>query len=785
MAVNAAPSIRSKATPNSATGAIVNAKSFAPEPTLTDVSILVDESGSLTEADVREEIKAATTIAFSGLNSRSRVSIYGFGSQNKTGQNAITAACPPLVLDSSVKADAIGACVRKLHHRDDSEGADTDHAAALAQAMSALSNGGPQGALKMIFLLTDGRLDVHASPIYGRIESDRNGEALKQVDTQLALARTNGTQVWPLGFGDQIDRAALDRFAAGGSQGGCDERSASKPRARVVHDSGDVLDSLTEAFAAAGCTGRSRGGETTLGAGETRELKINIPIIATDGTITVAKGDPRVRVDFLDPDGKTVPADGKIGDSEFERAGENATVEKLSIVNPKNGDWKVKLTAPDRLSKQLVSATAIWQGAVSSSLVVDPPSARVGQPLTVRLSLVTRRGAITDAKALSGLTFTVQAQGPSLGAANSIVVRDDGRAPDDRAGDGRYAGTFDAPPRPGDLTFTGVVSGYGVRAEKVPVTVAVTAEGLPVQGRVAFSSGAVVHPGGEVRGKVTMENKAAPARGRLVLEGSGRARATLAGATDLAIGSGTTTHPFTVRFPPDAGLGGTSLTVKVVDAADPSKTYAVNQLTVTVKNPPGWLQRHWHEIAGVLLLLLLVAFLAYLRRRARRARVDVRGLRASLRQDGEELTVLKAPGKWAPEFRFVVHDSSDGRDPGLDYPHPGDRPVRARRGAPGKVVVQIPDGPRYEIEIGTGGEPYEETGLMLAFTDVTRRRSVRPRRTGDRAGDRARTRADATSTDRPDDLGTSGGRPDDPGSGTGQAEPSTTSTSSTYNDPWL
>ncbi len=47
----------------------------------------------------------------------------------------------------------------------------------------------------------------------------------------------------------------------------------------------------------------------------------------------------------------------------------------------------------------------------------------------------------------------------------------------------------------------------------------VSAEAPALQSRVAFSSDPVVHPGDEVRGKVTMENAGAPVRGWLVLEG--------------------------------------------------------------------------------------------------------------------------------------------------------------------------------------------------------------------------------------------------------------------------
>jgi hypothetical protein len=749
----------------------------APEPTLMDVAILVDESGSLSPADVREEIKATATIASGGLNPKSRVSVYGFGSQNSVGQNPITVACQPTTLDSAVKVDALGACIKKLHRRSAAEGNDTDHAAALATAVSTLQSGGPDKALRVVFLLTDGRLDVSRSPNYGRIPGDRNAEAQRQVKTQLGLAATNHIQVWPLGFGSNIDTAALNAFAAGGDRQACDERPESKPTARVVHDSRDVLRSLTQAFAAASCSGVSQSDSATLEAGATRDLKIDIPIIATDGSITVAKGDPKVRVDFKDPTGRTVPTSGNVGESQFKRAGENSTVETLNVVNPVNGTWTVRLTAPHSMSRQLVSATAIWQGAVSSSIVVEPPTARTGQPLTVRLSLVTRQGAIADAKALSGLNFTVQAVGPTLAGPQSIVVRDDGKSPDDRAHDGRYAGTFTAPDRAGDLTFTGVVSGYGVLAEKVPVTVAVSANAPALQGRVEFSSNAVVYPGSQVTGTVSMENGGPQVPGRLVLEGSERARATLRGSTDFTIQPGRTTRAFSVAFPRDAGLGGSSLTVKVVNAGDLSKVYANGQLTVTVKKVPGWPQRHRYEIAGALVLLLLLAAFAWLRRQAHRRKVDVRGLQASLRQDGEQIgPALKAPRKWAAEFRFVIRDVETGT-PRLDFPRPGDQVLRARRGSAGTVMVSTPAGERYEIAIGSEGEPVEEVGLTLAFNDTRSRRSARARARSTRPKGARRAAGSSGSTG-------STGPERSPAEAT--PDPATTpARPSTYDDPWL
>src|SRR5216683_6648636 len=49
------------------------------ETTPLDIVILVDESGSESNTDVRHEIEAAGTIAQTPLNVRSRVTVVGFG----------------------------------------------------------------------------------------------------------------------------------------------------------------------------------------------------------------------------------------------------------------------------------------------------------------------------------------------------------------------------------------------------------------------------------------------------------------------------------------------------------------------------------------------------------------------------------------------------------------------------------------------------------------------------------------------------------------------------------
>ncbi|WP_344835401.1 VWA domain-containing protein [Actinocorallia longicatena] len=689
------------------------------QTTPLDMVIAVDESASLSSEDVVQEIAATSTIAQAVLNPKSRVTVIGFGSNNG-GPNQVAArqVCRPTLVDSEMNRQYLASCVKDLHLRTAAEGADTDHVAALSKSLSALYDDSPVGALKVVFLLTDGKLDVPNSPNYG--DGDRNAEARTQLALGLKRAKDTKVQIWPLGFGSGVQQSALDKFSEGGSQDGCDPRSESRPKARVVRDSRDVLRSLSEVYALATCSGLSQTDSTTLEKGQQRDLKIAIPVIATDGTITVTKGDPKIRVDYLDPSGTAVGASS--GESTFTRSGENTATESLRIVNPVNGVWTVRLSAPEAMGKQLVSATALWQGAVRASILVDPPSAQIGQNLVVRLSLITRTGALTDANALRGLDFNVVASGVGLTAPRKVPVHDDGKAPDDVKNDGRFAGEFTAPNEVGTLSFTGEVSGVGLHAEQVPVTVQVTSEKAGVEGHVAFVTDGHVNPGATVKGKITTRNATGSAqRAVLTLDGAGPARAAVAPGTAVELPPGDSAHDFSVTFGADAKLGGTSLTLRLVGESDPASVYANGLLTVTIEEPPTWAQRHRWWIVGALVLLLATVVGLWLRRRAWRSRVNARGLVVSLNRDGERVgRELKAPTRWSREFRFTIHNA-DGRQAALGHYQPGSPRYTASRGRDG-VVVRTPQG-EMEISFGSDGQPLEG-GLMLAFRDERPRRTI-------------------------------------------------------------
>jgi hypothetical protein len=219
------------------------------EPITTDVVVLVDESGSETAYNVHQEAEAAETIAEDALNSRSMVTVVGFGSNNGLpGQQAATQVCRPTVIDSPPSRQYLADCVSALHHRTPQEGNDTDFAAAMGQALSYFGKDVPPNAVKAIFLETDGVLDVHGSPQYGPIPANRNAAAQQILNQELAQAKAAGVQVWPLGFGSQATQSSLNAFAKGGSQQGC-----VKPNAQIVTSASDVVHSLEALFASATC----------------------------------------------------------------------------------------------------------------------------------------------------------------------------------------------------------------------------------------------------------------------------------------------------------------------------------------------------------------------------------------------------------------------------------------------------------------------------------------------------------------------------------------------------
>jgi hypothetical protein len=383
-----------------------------------DAVILVDESGSETPAKVADERATTSEIVTSLLNTRSRVTVIGFGGVNHVApnQDPVDVACEPTIA-SPANYGYLTSCVDGLHRRSEQQGDDTDYAAALGQAMSyfnpqtAAGQLSPPGATKVILMMTDGAVDVHRNTQqYG--SNWQLGE-LTQIDDQLAIARSEHVQFWALGFGTDIGTsvdgtsiikaqalAYLNAMAAKGGQAVCDGQPASvQPYAQWVDDPDDAFTTLGQLNADASCAGYNTN-RTPIGGGAIGSLTVQIPEIASGGVISVDRVNPEVQVTFTQPDGQPWT------DSSALSGQDTSPVESLhlpDITSGEVGTWTINLTAPTGLASEVVRASALWQSAVRAEISANPTSVKLGQPICSVVSLLGPRGPVSNSAGISSL----------------------------------------------------------------------------------------------------------------------------------------------------------------------------------------------------------------------------------------------------------------------------------------------------------------------------------------------------------------------------------------------
>lgn len=640
------------------------------------VVVLVDESGSLSQDDVVKEQEAARTIAFSVLAPGSTVSVVGFGSSNAPGQSAVDVACPPTLLDTAQKRDSLANCVGALHRRKPEEGDGTDHVAALQQAYDFIARAGQEK--KVVFLLTDGKLDVSSSPHWGDTAARRNGAAAAKVKEVLADLEATGAQVWPLGFG-KVDQAALQGFAKGRS---CTP-AARDPHEQITPTSAELLAALNEAFSAASCVKYGPIDRGNLPQGGSVELTIDIPAAASDASILVYKRDPRVQVEYRAPNAsQPAPA---AGGSAFEFAGQTTQTESLRITDPEPGRWTIRLSSAD-VPAQDVAATVVYQAAVKAFLTISPPQPAAGQAVDVNMQVWARGRAVTDRQTLQGLSFVTALTGSAGFSEQRVTLADDD-------GDGTFTGQLRVPDgASGDLTFTGQVTGIGIGGDTRVLSTKVQAGVAALQAQILFDSNrAAVTPGGTVSGTVSVTNNSGqPAGLRLEVADPSPGTALTVEPAVVQATTGVSTARFTLRFDPNTALGTSAATLRLVDAADPGLVVAQRLFAAEVAPEPGIAQQlFWLWVA---LAVLLAGALVYLlsRLRARHEAGKVRGLRVQLLQSGFVVSELEPRDPGGKLFGFVIHEDFTGLQ--LQHAGPAEANVYQIRRDGRRISLATPGG---------------------------------------------------------------------------------------------
>ncbi|MCX2185349.1 VWA domain-containing protein [Streptomyces sp. SKN60] len=689
-----------------------------------DFVVLVDQSESLADQDLARETEAAALIGQGEISERSRAAVIGFGSSEKAGQSPVNEVCPLAVVDAAGR-QRLSDCVKQLNRRDRARlGPGTDFPAAVRQAVTRLTeNGGTAGdggpaknpgapaapkTPKVVFLLTDGRLDVSDSPEYGTDAPSRQSNGEKRLAEELARARAAGVQIWPLGFGGEIDRAALTAMAEGGYRGACSEVPGSAPRMRVVAGSGQIDKALQETFAAARCASIVDG---TAGK-PPADLFVTIPPIATDGSLTVAKHDPKVRVTYFDPRNRPVPTRGDFDGSAFEVSGADGPVEALRVRNPLPGRWRVHIEAPEGHRDREVAVRAIWQGRLRSAVVLDPVAPRAGQEAVVEVRMQTRRGVvITDPRQLQGVTVSARITGDGGFAPVTVRLADDGKAPDRTAGDVRFTGRLTVPATAtGDLEIVADMAAPGVTSDRRPFHTTVT-QGTPLLEAQVSVDRVTVHPGDTVHGWVDLTNHdSAPHTLRLALEdepggtgansgpGSGLA---LAPATVVAQPGPATRAEFTLTVGKDAPLGALGGRLVVLDTGRGDSKLDAVFLDVRVEAPPTWWDRWWPYVVGGAIALVLLAAVAAVRIAVGRRTKDLTGVRIELLRDGVVLHTLVVHAGQSPggEYEFGI-DQPRGAAPTLRRGSRGGGAHRLRRTGAGELLFRPHRGRETSIRAG-------------------------------------------------------------------------------------
>ncbi|MCS0635316.1 VWA domain-containing protein [Streptomyces sp. LP05-1] len=694
----------------------------AAEPAFPAVNyaVAVDESESLAPEDMKAEKAAAARIALGDVSASSTVSVFGFAAAERAGQRAVDPVCPRTTLDAAGR-EAVGGCVEKLRSRKKDEGTGTDFPTAIRQGVHDLTAGTDATAPRVLFLLTDGKMDVSGSDKYGD-PAHRAAEGERQLTLALREAAAARVQIWPLGFGDAPDKKQLDRMAAGGYQRGCVALPSARPRAEKVSGAGDVGPTLERVFAAAHCL-RYQSGPTAQRPPAT--LEVEISPLATVGSIVVDKGDPAVRISYLDPSGHQVPTSGAYQKSTFELAGAGGVVEALKIVDPVPGRWKIRAEADEDHRALPVGVSVLWQGELRGAITMNPPSPRPGEKTTVTMRLQTREGyEIRDPADYAGLAVAGRLSGAGF-APLAVGLSDSGTGADAAEGDGSFTGTVRIPSSAtGALTASATLTAAGLRADTRSETGTVATAAADVVAGLTLRD-AEAHPGAGITGTLALHNTDdAPHTLRLSADDVQAGLLTVSpGEVKLKPGESVSVG-VTVRVAEKALFGdrltdeGLRLgsTVTVTDTTDGNRALVRSPLSVRVTPEPTFLERNWWALAGGALLLVALAVTVVLVIRQRRVRVRPSGLVLRLVSgDGEQLAEHRVGLVRTPWYGFGLTETH--RSPRIEKRANG--PYAVQRSPEGGAVLRTRGGGRTKVP--AQGRAVLTDELYLALGDEPRR----------------------------------------------------------------
>ena len=253
-----------------ATPVLAAGEEGTPDP--VDITILVDESASLSSAAVRSEKEAILKIINSIVVSREgiRLGILPFSSGE--GSPRSVPECDLTETDSR-GIENLTKCVNQVVRQQKRGQADTDFAQAIEMATSNFSN---SNATKVIVLLTDGKYDPDGN-------ESISPEEQETLDLVLQEAKGNKISLWALGFG-KADIEALQSYIDQTFDG---SESCSTKSVAVLAKGLDLSEKFEKIIDFATCTGHISGSANPNFDFSVSPLlsRINIEAIAATGSL--------------------------------------------------------------------------------------------------------------------------------------------------------------------------------------------------------------------------------------------------------------------------------------------------------------------------------------------------------------------------------------------------------------------------------------------------------------------------------------------------------------------
>jgi hypothetical protein len=611
-------------------GASPAVRSTAPfsEAKAADVIILADESGSMSSPSSHGELpgeqQAAAEIANAAWSKDSRVAIYGFGSAppGQPEATAVNKICGLTPVATQTDIATLDGCASRIAVRP-SNASNTDFGEALTVAGQVLTAQGPaaQGRVPLVFMLTDGKLDLGSTAATTAAQQELSGVILPGLASQ-------HIEIWPVGFG-AADNDALDAIAAGGAQANqsCPAGIGGAPRATPVATTGtsavetteQIQGQLLQAFATASCATAGPGQWRVLAPGKSVTLDAAVDPLTTLGSIVVNKGSPAVSVTYTDPDGGHVsdasaasPA-SRLNAAAYElsSSGPAATQEALRLDYPAPGRWAVTFRNPTG-QPQLVGTQVLWQGQIVPDISFSPTTGASGKRLQVLVKPALTARPI-PAKDLTRLRVAVTVQWSGDGPAMTVPVTFD-------VTDGLFTGPVQVPAgQQGTAQVKATVQADGVTGAASASLAYQPGGGLGVT--VTIPPGTRVDPGATLTASAAvtnLDNTRQPVTSiRFLLSGLTGTGTAIINQAAVRVGSGTGSVPVIIHV---GTARGQVQGVIEWEVDGTTVQHPAGFLDITVEPPPPWYTQWWPWTA--LAVVVLAGAGLYTRRRVTAGRAQ-------------------------------------------------------------------------------------------------------------------------------------------------------------------